>query len=236
MSTTAPCLRSWRAWGSSHLVKRRNANFALDSGSPSQSGKSLIQQLKSEDVVSSLNAHAERLDKLAPLAAVAKGGFCRIGDIAVTGQMVQVLREDPTIGSVEAAHTYLSAFCDRAQKIASACRLAATTLGSRKGKGGKARYHWYDEFTAVLVDICKQNKIEPNVGIDRVSGEPVGGLVKVASGFERLLLPGMRSRKPATMVKRLQRVWRAPKRSCRRDPLKSCGVLTSFRNQPVSML
>lgn len=165
-----------------------------------------------EDVVSSLNAHAERLDKLAPLAAVAKGGFCRSGDIAVTGQMVQVLREDPTIGSVEAAHTYLSAFCDRAQKIASACRLAATTLGSRKGKGGKARYHWYDEFTAVLVDICKQNKIEPNVGIDRVSGEPVGGLVKVASGFERLLLPGMRSRKPATMVKRLQRSLARPEK------------------------
>jgi hypothetical protein len=158
-----------------------------------------------EDVVSSLNAHAKRSDKLASLASIAKGGFCRSGDIAVTGQMVQVLREDTTIGSVEAAYAYLSEFYDRGRKIASACRAAASSLQSTKGKSGKARYLWYDEFTAVLVDICRQNKIEPNVGIDRISGEPFGGLSKVASGFERLLLPRMRSPTPAALVKRLQR-------------------------------
>jgi hypothetical protein len=158
-----------------------------------------------EDVVSSLNAHAKRLDKLAPLAAVAKGGFCRSEDIAVTGQLVKILKEDSTIGNLEAAYSYLRELFDRAGTIASACRAASSSLQSTKGKSGKSRYHWYDEFTARLVDICKQNKIEPNVGIDRISGEPVGRLAEIAAAFERLLLPKMRSPTPQALVKRLQR-------------------------------
>jgi hypothetical protein len=55
------------------------------------------------------------------------------------------------------------------------------------------------------VEICKQNKIEPTVGIDGITGEPVGGLSVLASAFERLLLPKMRSRTASAMVKRLQR-------------------------------
>ena len=167
-----------------------------------------------EDVVSSLNAHAKRLDKLAPLAAVAKGGFCCSEDIAVTGQLVNILKEDTTIGNLEAAYSYLSDFCDRACTIASASRTAAIRLESTVGKDGHPRYDWYDEFAAVLVDICQQNGIEPKVGIDRVSGEPVGALVEIATAFERLLLPGMHSPSPQALVKRLQRsLKRVEKRS-----------------------
>jgi len=119
--------------------------------------------------------------------------------------VAQVLASDPNIADVGAAHAYLRDFCERAGNIASACRAAASTLQSHKGKGGKSRYDWYDEFTAVLVGICRQNKIEPTVGTDRISGEPFGELPAVASAFERLLLPKMRSRKPSSMVKRLQR-------------------------------
>jgi hypothetical protein len=158
-----------------------------------------------KDVVTSLNSHAKRLDEIGPLAAITRERFARGDEIAVSGELVQVLTSDPTIESVEAARAYLSEFCDRARKIASACRAAASSLQSTKGKDGKPPYHWYDEFTAVLVDICKQNKIEPTVGIDRISGEPVGDLFEVASGFERLLAPKMRSPAPAALVKRLQR-------------------------------
>jgi hypothetical protein len=161
--------------------------------------------LEVEDVVSSLNAHAKRLDEIAKLGTITREGFARGDEIAVSGQLVQVLTSNPTIGSIEVAHAYLSQFCDRAHTIASACRAAASSLKSTKGKDGKPPYHWYDEFTAALADICKQNKIEPSVGIDRISGDPVGDLFEVTSGFERLLLPKMRSPTPAAMVKRLQR-------------------------------
>jgi hypothetical protein len=79
------------------------------------------------------------------------------------------------------------------------------SLQSTKGQSGKARYGWYDEFTAVLLDVCRQNKIKPTVRIDRISGEPDGTLSRIAPAFERLLLPKMRSPNTAAMVKRLQR-------------------------------
>jgi hypothetical protein len=158
-----------------------------------------------KDVVRSLNAHAKRLDQIYSIGMITREGFASGHDLAVSGQVVQVLASDPEIGGIEAAHKYLSGFCEQALTITSACRSAAKQLQSKKGKGGKGRYDWYDEFTAVLVDLCKLNKIEPTVGIDRISGKPVGRLPLLAAAFERLLLPSMRSRTPAAMVKRLQR-------------------------------
>jgi hypothetical protein len=158
-----------------------------------------------KDVVGSLKAHAKRLDQISSIGTITREGFARAHDLAVSGQVVQTLASDPNIGSAATAHTYLSDFCGRADTIASACRVAMSTLQSKKGKGGKIRYDWYDESTAVLVEICKQNKIEPTVGIDGITGEPVGGLAVLASAFERLLLPKMRSRTASAMVKRLQR-------------------------------
>ena len=117
----------------------------------------------------------------------------------------QALSEDFIIGSVAAAHVYLADFSDRATMVASACRSAAKKLQPVRGKGGGTPYLWYDEFVAVLLDICKANKLQPSARIDRASGEPVGDLAKVAAGFEGLLLPKMRSPTPEAMVKRLQR-------------------------------
>ena len=157
------------------------------------------------DVVRSLNLHAKHLDKVVSRGAMAREGFAQSDELAVSGQLVQALTSEPMIGTVDRAHAYLSEFCESAGVIASGCRAAASRLTAIKGRGGKSRYHWYDEFTAVLLDICKLNNIEPTVGLDRVSGKAVGTLSKIASAFEQLLLPKMRSRKPQTMVKRLQR-------------------------------
>jgi hypothetical protein len=158
-----------------------------------------------KDIVSSLNSYAKGLDKFAPLVAVAKGGFSRSDEIEVACQLAQILSEDSTVGSIEAAHAYLADFWNRAGVIASVCRSAAKKLLLTKGRSGRSPYDWYDEFTAVLLDVCKHNNIDPTVAIDRSSGEPVSGLADVASGFERLLLPIMRSPTPSAMIKRLQR-------------------------------
>jgi hypothetical protein len=161
--------------------------------------------LQIRDVASSLRAHAKRLDQIATLGTITRLGFAREHDIAIGRQLIKNLTSYPAIGAGETAQEYLRNFCDRASTLASCCRAAAASLQSRKGRSGKSRYGWHDEFTAVLLDICKHNKIEPSVGIDRISGQPTGTLSKVARAFERLLPPRMRSRKPATMVKRLQR-------------------------------
>jgi hypothetical protein len=158
-----------------------------------------------KDVTNSLTAHAKRLDQLASLGSISRSGLVRKHDIAVGGSLVQVLATNPSIGSIEAAHEYLRNFCISVDMMASSCRAAVANLRSNRGKGGKTVYRWYDEFTAVLLYICERNKIEPTIGLDSISGEAVGTLAKIALAFEQLLPPTMRSRKPATMVKRLQR-------------------------------
>jgi hypothetical protein len=158
-----------------------------------------------KDVAVLLKAHAKRLDQIASLGSILQSGLVREHDIAVSGNLIQVLASNPSIRSMEAAHAYLRNFCVDVSTMASSCRAAAANLQARKGKGGKSRYGWYDVFTAVLLNICKQNRIEPTIRIDRISDEAVGTLAKIAAAFERLLPPVMRSPKPATMVKRLQR-------------------------------
>ena len=161
--------------------------------------------LQIKHVVGSLNAHAKRLDEIALLGAVTRMGFAHAKDIETSGRLARCLTSNPAIGSIEAAHAYLEDFCHRAGVIAWGCRATAMRLQSTKGQSGKSRYDWYDEFTAVLMDVCRQNKIKPTVRIDRISGEPDGTLSRIASAFERVLLPKMRSPNPAAMVKRLQR-------------------------------
>jgi hypothetical protein len=161
------------------------------------------------DVISSLNAHAKALERFSAVAVLAKGGHLKGKDLErdmeVTCQLAQSLKEDPTLKNIAAAYAYLTDFGARAALIASAGRSAAKRLQAARGTGGGSPYVWYDGFTAVLLDLCKKNKIEPEARIERSSGEPVGGLAKMASAFERLLPPWMRSPTPEAMVKRLQR-------------------------------
>jgi hypothetical protein len=161
--------------------------------------------LQTKDVAASLKARATELDHVASLGAITRMGFGREQDFAAGAQLVQSLVSNPEIGTVEAAHEYLRSFCDKAGIIASSCRAAAESLQSRRGRGGKSVSGWYDEFTAILLDICEKNRIEPTFWTDRISGEAAGNLPRIALAFERLLPPKMRSGKPATLVKRLGR-------------------------------
>jgi len=161
--------------------------------------------LQTQDVGRSLRARAKELDHVASLGAITRTGFALERDIADGEQVVQILMSNPEIGTLEAAHEYLRNFCDGAGIMASSCRAAADGLESSKGRPGKSIHGWYDEFTAVLLDLCKRNKIEPTFSIDRSSGEAAGNLSQIAMAFERLLPPQMRSGKPSTLIKRLGR-------------------------------
>ena len=57
--------------------------------------------LQIKDVAGSLEAHAKRLDQIAPLGTITRSGFAREHDIAVGGQLIQILASNPAIGSVE---------------------------------------------------------------------------------------------------------------------------------------
>jgi hypothetical protein len=161
------------------------------------------------DVISSLNSHAKALERFSAVAVLAKGGHLKgkhfERDMEVTCQLAQSLKEAPTFDDINAAYAYLTDFGDRATIIASASRSAAMKLQSIRGTGGGSPYVWYDRFTAVMLNLCKKNKIAPEARIDRRSGEPSGGLARMASAFERLLPPSMRSPTPEFRVVALLR-------------------------------
>jgi hypothetical protein len=169
------------------------------------------------DVVSSLNALAKALKTFSPLVAIAKGGHLKgrnlAKDMEVCVQLAGSLKEELDLSDISAAYSHIVDFGDRAAAVASAARTAANSLKRIRGTGGGTPYLWYDEFTAVLLALCKKNRIEPTAGIDRVSGEPVGGPATMASAFERLLPPWTRSPTPEAMVKRLKRSVGRPARS-----------------------
>ena len=56
--------------------------------------------LQIKDIAGALKAHAKRLDQIAPLGTITRSGFAREHDIAVGGQLIQILASNPAIGNV----------------------------------------------------------------------------------------------------------------------------------------
>jgi hypothetical protein len=170
-----------------------------------------------DDVMSSMNSHAKTLEKFVAVCSISKGGHLEDRylerDMEVCFQLAQELRHTLALENNAAAHAYLADFADRGAALVSAARAAANRLKGIKGTPGGSAFGWYDEFTAVLLELCDQNEIEPKAAIDRYSGELIGGLAAVAEAFERLLHPLMRSPSKQAMVKRLQRSVRRLTRS-----------------------
>jgi hypothetical protein len=158
-----------------------------------------------KDIARILDSFANGLEKAVPVMAVSKGGLHGVEEIEAATRLAQSLREKSSIGSIGAAHQFLADFGERASIVASASRSAARKLGEIRGTGGGSPYGWYDQFTAVRVDICRSNGLEPKARIDRISGEVAGDLARMAAEFEQLLPEGLRSRTYEAMVKRLKR-------------------------------
>jgi hypothetical protein len=123
--------------------------------------------------------------------------------IEISLKVREMLAANPEIGSK--AHGFLSNFFSQLRTVASACLVAANDLRSIKGDAGQRALNWYTDFTRVLVGIARQNGIRPTVATDRDTGEPQGRFLDIATGFERLLLPSMRSPTKTARAKRLSR-------------------------------
>jgi hypothetical protein len=92
-----------------------------------------------------------------------------------------------------------------AAKVAHACWFAASELKTRAGKDGRPRLEWYDDFTALLMEIAAAAGVEPTLNKDRDSGAPYGWLLDAARSLETFLDPHMRSPDEGSCFKRLER-------------------------------
>lgn len=161
--------------------------------------------IDANDLADSLARLAKQLDAMDPLLGGVEIGIHKAEDIEGATRLASVLSQSPTISSIEAAHNYLSEFRERAGMIAHAAQIVAIQLRSVKGKSGRPSNDWYDGFVQAIADVCAKNEIAVKPVNSRGMDEPTGRFFEVAQGFERLLLPQMRSRTPHALAKRLNR-------------------------------
>jgi len=64
---------------------------------------------------------------------------------------------------------------------------------------------WYDDFTALLLDIANMAGVKPTLRKDRSIGARSGWLFEAAQALESFLYPEMRSPSPEACGKRLER-------------------------------
>ena len=111
---------------------------------------------------------------------------------------------DPTVRS-QSAQELLRSFCAEADRIAHVCLVAAADLPQAPGKRGRWAHKWYDEFTALLLQIAEKAGLEPTLRKDRSTRVRSGWLLDAALAFETFLDPFMRSPSSEACGKRLER-------------------------------
>ncbi len=139
-------------------------------------------------------------------------GFHTHVEVETTSAAARVLARDQTVGSVAAGHKILRTFRKEAERIGHACMAAYADLSQKDDGENNKRLGWYDEFTALLLEIARKAGVNPSVGKDRITGTRTGWLFKAAQALEPFLDPVMRSPTPEACGKRLERSRTALKR------------------------
>ena len=164
------------------------------------------ERLEAEPVAKLLRASARNLSAVAPLLAGRETGFRNDTEIAVTTRVLEIMSMNPAIGSQEAAQELLRSFRQNSELIAHVFHVVAADLPTHAEKRGAKKKSWYDNFTALLLDIAEQTDIKPtlyNRGSDNKSLK--GWLLDASRLLETFLPKEMRSTSDQGRYKRLER-------------------------------
>jgi hypothetical protein len=126
-------------------------------------------------------------------------------EIEAISQLAGILALDPNVGSLGQAKTLIGRFQEEAAKIGHACMVAYADLNRKAPNEGRAPLLWYDEFTALLLDIAAKAGVDPTLGKDRNTSARTGWLFEAAQALEPFLLKFMRSPSAEACGKRLER-------------------------------
>ena len=108
-------------------------------------------------------------------------------EIEATSQLAGILALDPSVGSLEEAKALIRRFQEEAAKMGHACMVAYADLNRRAANEGRAPMLWYDEFTALLLDIAAKAGVDPALGKDRITSARTGWLFEAAQALEPFL-------------------------------------------------
>jgi hypothetical protein len=158
------------------------------------------------------------LERIAKTLSGHEEGFREIHDIKFVSLLASLLAEDPEVGSRQQANKLIDSFRRDAAKLAHACSITAHELNRHVGQRGRPRSVWYDDLTALLLEIAHAAGVKPRLSKERVSGERVGWLVEAAEALETFLDPDMWSPSKEARGKRLERSLRTLKQRHRQKP------------------
>jgi hypothetical protein len=162
------------------------------------------QRLEASSVAGSLLSTARGLNEASMVLSGCETGFHSDLEIAVASRIANYLALDPRVSSLAKAQDLISSFRQEAARIAHVCMVARADLPDRPEETGRRALEWYDDFTALLLDLA--NKADGAQtrwrGLDRVR---IGWLLEAAQALESFLYREMRSPSAEACEKRLQR-------------------------------
>jgi hypothetical protein len=157
------------------------------------------------------------LEGLTDLLKAQDEGLQDIRDVELVYQLTSLLAENPEVGSRQEAKKLIRRFRRDAATLVQACLVNAQELKQVVGKDGRPRKDWYDDFTALLLEIASEAEVKPGLRKDRVSGEREGWLVDAAQALESFLHKDMRSPSREACGKSLERSIKTLKRRHRQN-------------------
>jgi hypothetical protein len=163
------------------------------------------QRLEASSVAGSLLLTARSLNEASLVLGGFETGFHSDLEIAVASRIAKYLALDPRVSSLAKAQEVISSFRQEAARIAHVCMVARADLPDRPGERGRRALHWYDDFTALLLEVAKEADLKPTFRKDRGTGARSGWLFEGAQALESFLYPEMRSPSPEACGKRLER-------------------------------
>jgi hypothetical protein len=164
------------------------------------------EQLEVSTVAGSLLSTARCLNKTCMILGGLETGIHSDLEIAVASRIAQYLALEPGVGSITKAHELISFFRNDAARIAHVCMVARADLPEDRSElRGRRALAWYDDFTALLLDLANKAGIQPTLRKDRITRARSGWLFEAAQALESFLWPEMRSPSPEACGKRLER-------------------------------
>lgn len=148
---------------------------------------------------------AQSLEQLAQGLAGVQTGMRNAEDSEFALLARQALSLNPLVGDLSRADERLASFQLQCSEMSEVFWIAFKILKEERGKSGRKKLSWYDDFTALLLKLAKLANVEPNLNKDRISGARGGWVFNAAQALEPLLYPLMRSETPEACGKRLER-------------------------------
>ena len=163
------------------------------------------QRVEVDPVAKTLLRMAKNLSEVAQLMCGPETGFRNSFEIAVASQLARYLALEPTVASLDKAHELMSSFRRQAALVGHVCMVGYADLSQTVGQQGRLALAWYDDFTALLLEVAAKAGVEPKNTKNRRTKIRGGWLLDAAMALETFFYREMRSPSAEACGKRLER-------------------------------